>query len=1256
MKKIMTVILSALVIVSSITCLLILPASAAANLWSDLSADDWYTRDIDGDSSYTDGRDIPEESVSERYGSDFTYNAEAGTYNLKNADGRHYYIKMPALANNKDYTLSFDYSVTPFEGENAKTPEIYKVLLVPKSAFTSEYCWQNTTGEIFADRSWIGIQNLVGGKTPGLLELTADDYSGTVTYEFNSGNYKQYYLFLMFNNISEVTYSDFSLIDPSLYEPVVRPEVDLNFGSVSPAEIETTVGAEIEFTATPLKGNTFEGWYDSKGELLTTDTVLKYTVPNGFKAPKAVFKSGDVEVTNASLEDSEIGLLAYYSKEKNFQKVIFDDNYDVEYAGTPAWEVNIRAHAEHARTGTKSVKIQTQYAYSGRHFKGLEKNTDYAISFWAYIDKDSGLSLNGMVLPYGEKPYKQKEDGTYKDYPTAEALGAAEKAATATSSWQEVIVNFNSGDNEDVTLWFISRGANSDRCWVDDFAIYKPASLEVIADLGGEVKATASGSLPKGSEVTVTAVPDTGNTFKHWLDENGNVVSNEAEYTLTVDTDTFLKAVFGGYNKPARELFSLRGQDGTFENGTISGFYAADPTYPDSLSHCNWKVSEDYAYEGSKSLAVTSYYRNTVLPLTGLNKNTDYKFSYYIKYPYKGEADDWNQISTMVICGENDTDGGTAETIYTAANSYISGDSGWHKIDLYFNTGDATAVNFVLRYQGESQIAPKVYMDNVTLYEYYSNNELLNGDMTDTIAPWLGTATVTDDVMELGDTDAVAYQILKLENRSKYTVTFRAKGEVLAAASDVSATAPNMKNLITSASYVKTSGDTFKDYSFEFYTGVHTDVKLMLLSLSSKAYVDDVKIVKEASAVAAIVEKVDFETDRFELKHSPAYEIYTATSSNDANVHSGTKSLRFKGSEEAASILDEAFLSYGVYKNNGYRITFYYKAEKGSTIKLYPNYPAVYHAGLFADYCSDVGSEHTVSDNGWHKLELTFTAVETGFLKTVISDIVGKTNGAFYIDDLTIQVSPDLVTDPKSNKGYCSEFYSVIKNGSFEKEISSENWKGLPATATVVSDPKLADTGDNFLTLTAGTKYVLPCSLSAGEVYYFAASVKSINGGKGKVSLATDVDPGTVYFLDSNDKAASIIDVDNSDWKHEAFGFRANASGTTYLIIECTSGAIGIDTVSLCLEKHTYLEDPNRYYARVDFDYDNIDPSMIVYNGGFNADGSVPGFESIESTDDESAPNTGDTSLPAALIVMCLILATAVLVLAKKKGGESHVK
>jgi len=183
-----------------------------------------------------------------------------------------------------------------------------------------------------------------------------------------------------------------------------------------------------------------------------------------------------------------------------------------------------------------------------------------------------------------------------------------------------------------------------------------------------------------------------------------------------------------------------------------------------------------------------------------------------------------------------------------------------------------------------------------------------------------------------------------------------------------------------------------------------------------------------------------------------------------------------------------------------------------------------------------------------------------------------------------------------------------------------------------------ADTGKYYLSLSRGEKYVMPISVEPGKIYYFAASLK----GNGRVSLATMAEPEEVYFLDENDNPTSTVASSSDNWSRRGFSFRANASGTTYLIIECNGNALDVDTLSLCKEEFRYETDPNRYEAPVKFDYNNIDPALLVYNGG---------FDDYENSD--KSPATGDSPIGAVIALTLSLTAAATLVLFRRKEAKA---
>ena len=525
--------------------------------------------------------------------------------------------------------------------------------------------------------------------------------------------------------------------------------------------------------------------------------------------------------------------------------------------------------------------------------------------------------------------------------------------------------------------------------------------------------------------------------------------------------------------------------------------------------------------------------------------------------------------------------------------------------------------------------------------------------MTDDIAPWLGDGEIVDNTLKLSGEKATAYQILGLDAHSRYTVKFRAKGNVFAAFSDVSAKVPNIYNAISSKSYLQANSSAFKNYSIEVYTGVHKGVALMFSSLGGDVFVDDVTVTKELSAIGGVIENVDFETDRFALTHTDPtyYEIYTAKSANDEKVHGGKKSLHFKYNSKSAveAILDEAYLSYGVAYNHNYILSLYYKYDtdtKESVINLEPNYRASYYNGDYGDYSGEIGYKQPTTKGEWKRLAFVFTARDFGVLKAAVYNIVGKTDADFYVDDIVITVASDLVVDEKTEKAYTTDFYNMFTNPSFEKSLVNTNWTNMPKTMQIVRNKSLADTADSFLKVAEGTKYILPITLNPSEVYYFGTSIRSFNGGKGRIYLATLAEPTTLYFTDLENNPKSIITADGDEWKHEGFGFRASPTGETYLVVECTEGAIGIDTVSLTLEIHANPMDYNQYYPHIPFDYDNIPAAMIVYNGGLDVDVN-------DAFEEEFSPSTGDSIKVVSIIFISCLAAAATMIFTKKRKDET---
>lgn len=1030
---------------------------------------------------------------------------------------------------------------------------------------------------------------------------------------------------------------------PIKYQPAVN---DYNLGSVSPSDgIVLVEGKEETFLAEPLDGNTFNGWYDGE-TLVTADPILTVTLESVENHQyEARFTASDIAPINAGAED--------YPKDKNLVhgSTTTDADWKVDSVFPITWQ-DISASSAKARTGSQSIALGARYSFAGRNFYGLEKNTDYAISF--YMLMDSGAIERALVTPMSGRPVVEKADGTLTELSNASTLGYLSAPRSGSGNWEKVYIRFNTGDNTDVTLWIKT---NADPCYVDDLAVFQPISVSTTSSLGGDV-AAINGYVAVGSNLFLTATPLPGNTFGGWYDDAGNLVSSDATYRMVVQSDISLKALFEGPNMPAREELSVQGYDGTFENGTVGGWFPDHPNPKDAANSgwCSYARSTAYAYEGNYSLRVFARYRDSVLPLNGLELNADYRLSFYVNFPDTTTA---AAIDSIGIADSASTHLASAQRQLYAMKGTIPGGTGWHKVDIYFNSGNNTSLNFIISYVTNSG-STSVYLDNLSLYHYVANSELVNGDFEDGSAPFNGSFEVVSDngskVAKLAQTDALVCQAVQLETQKKYTVSFRAKGEVMAAAIDVAQRFPTWKNMITSQSYLETADDEWQDYEFSFYSGIHTAAQLSFVSKNGEAMIDDVVLTSSNVTVGSVVEKVDFETDRFALTtaNPEFYEIYTATSENDKNVYAGSKSLHFKYDPQQSGVsaaLDEAFMSLQLSVGQAYRVTFRYKiadGKNGGAIYLAPEQSATYG--------SDIGFEQLASDNGWNQVVFSFANSAYSLVKTVISNITELTASDFYIDDIVWEIAPPMVSETNTKISYCELLYNVIENEGFESAVTDENWKGLPSTSKIVTGD--AFKGKKYLSVSNGTLYILPVEVKPGTEYYFGASVRGSAATKGYIGLATKTDLSdlSAWYCDALSVPASkvVLDNRNTNWQRSAFRFTSDTSGYVYLVIECTAGNLDIDGVMLFESDYGYRYDPNDYTVYIPYNYDAMTSTTCVINGGY---GPQPYYVSADGNNngaDPETPATGDSmALPViGLLTVVLAFGTLLVIRKRKEGGN----
>ncbi len=750
---------------------------------------------------------------------------------------------------------------------------------------------------------------------------------------------------------------------------------------------------------------------------------------------------------------------------------------------------------------------------------------------------------------------------------------------------------------------------------------------------GGTVKNKGETPYEKGKETTITATPLEGNAFDGWYDADGKKVSSDASYTFTVKGEFDLTAKFKGPNMPYIDWMAENGMDGTFENGTMLGWHAYDPS-SGVVAHFATFTPKDFAsHSGKKALVVSARYQMSNFEFTNLTKNSDYYLSFYIYCPdltpYDSTAEvgkqgfRLNQLSLSV--------GG--DTIWSRSNHFSDGNNGWHRVEFFFNTGNATSATLSIFYAGDTNATEKsVHLDDVMFVQYVADG-LDNGDFEAGKEHWMGEYTHSDEGGNKAAgiaKDKKMYQSVAVDAHSSYTVSFKAKGELKAAATQINKYSTKPSDLVSSVTNVTTSGD-WNEYTFDVYTGMNSAINLVFEALADGAMVDDIKFVKNEDAAGTVLEKIDFETDRFAIKNSTTntdvYEVYEGAEF----AHSGNKSLHFKyGAADSKTeyVFNESYLGFQISNKRVYRLSFYYKTAKGNALKISPDF--------LGAQAGKISVTQTAAGDGWYLVEFFASSSSAVYFDPIIANIAGKTKADFYVDDITYTIMSAVVLDSEPTELYAEPPVALLYNEGFEEAITSKNWGKLTSSMKVVK----GDTqfGDKFLRVNGKTFYVLPVTVEAGVQYYFSASVR---GKGGYIGLSTTAD-GKTLFNGVSGKLESFVSANSNKWVRDGFKFSAPMSGTIYLVIAQESGSMDIDNVLIYKEQYALEEVPLGHDIIKPYDYKATSGKNYIVNGGYNADGSVA---------EDGSPSTGDT-FPAVTIVLITLAAAVVMLLSGRKNKK----
>ena len=774
------------------------------------------------------------------------------------------------------------------------------------------------------------------------------------------------------------------------YTPLVN---NGSFGFVEPVSVEN--GKNVTITAIPADGRIFEGWYKD-GNFLTDKNELTFVWNDSVKPDyEARFAEGNNDnlakfESFESYQNMEI-ITERFGRQKN--------NWSLTTNGDLSFE-NVYATTLRAHGSSKSVRVNAGGSYVGYSLQNLEPNTEYAFAAYAWLPSPSTAKTfkleDVLVLPKGKAIFENSAEA----YTEQDVLAHQTDVLIGNNGWQRFAVAFKSDANGTATVWL----KHTTHCYMylDDISVFKPASVNVNANWGGTATAIPSGIIVKNTNVKFIAKPYAGNYFTNW--KNADLVyNNSAEFSENINSNISLTANFDGFNTTTEDLFAERGYDGTFENGTIPGWYATHKNAADaaSVGHCSYSVSNRHAYEGKYSLRASAYHRSTILPLTNLKQNTNYRLSFYYLYEDNGEQTTGGSgFSQNAVVGKDDIDLSTANIVYDEISYQgILPNSGWHKADFYFNTGDKTAVNYLM-YYGTSDFATGcIFFDNMTLTEYTPNEEIKNADFSDITvgggrnmaSHWITEATPAQNALEL-NTNQTAYQVLKTATNTRYTVKFRAKGKVRAAAVDLVKNTTAVTDTLSSVSFVEAGGNQYKTYSFEFYSSAHKAVKLMFEGLENNSYVDDISVTSAELSAGGIVEKIDFESNRFNFA-SDSDSSFTVVN-DKRNALSGNSALKLTPTDnEQKNKFLESYMGFRSITGVSYTVSVNYKSQSGEKVYISPD--------IAERFCVEQGFDYNLK-NSWQNVKFHFTTLDDFNIKTLLSAITNKTIGDVYFDDIVI--------------------------------------------------------------------------------------------------------------------------------------------------------------------------------------------------------------------------------------------------------------
>jgi starch-binding outer membrane protein, SusD/RagB family len=314
---------------------------------------------------------------------------------------------------------------------------------------------------------------------------------------------------------------------------------------------------------------------------------------------------------------------------------------------------------------------------------------------------------------------------------TGDGLYAAGEEVTVTAITNEGYVFVNWTENGTVisdTAQFIYTMPPNDATLTANFEPLYSLNLDVSPENSGTV--SGDGLYPEGQEVTITAQANTNYYFVSWNDENGNVVSTNANYTFNMPAnDLLLTAVFEEY------LYELELIADPANGGEVSGggFYPAGEevtvtaTANAGFEFLNW-TENGIAISYSPQFVYTMPANDVTLTANFIPEQTPVYILTLIAEPEFGGSvygaglfPEGSNVTVMAEANEgyefvswNDEDGNVVST--NANYSFIMPDDNL-TLSALFDELEQFTVTITIEGSGVVEVNGETYTNPITVYE-----------------------------------------------------------------------------------------------------------------------------------------------------------------------------------------------------------------------------------------------------------------------------------------------------------------------------------------------------------------------------------------------------------------------------------------------------------------------------------------------------------------------------------------------------------